>query len=69
MRANHAEVLRAECLLKLADVIENGQVLPELEVRNWQALHSALMMKSGDCRCFRFFAGAALLYLNGSGGR
>ena len=53
--------VRAECLLKLADVIEeNGQVLP-----NWSPVIVAnrcivrSMMKSGDCRCFSLFAGAA----------
>ncbi len=62
MGANHAE-MRAECLLKLADVIEeNGQVFP-----NWSPVIVAnrcivrSMMKSGDCRCFSLFRGCGAL--------
>ncbi|UHP20237.1 aldehyde dehydrogenase family protein (plasmid) [Escherichia coli] len=52
---------RAELLLKLADVSKKMvSFLP-----NWSPVIVAnrcivrSMMKSGDCRCFRFFAGAA----------
>lgn len=53
---------RAECLLKLADVIEeNGQVFAELESRNCgKPLHSAFNDEiPAIVDVFRFFAGAA----------
>lgn len=53
---------RAECLLKLADVIEeNGQVFAELESRNCgKPLHSAFNEEiPAIVDVFRFFAGAA----------
>ncbi|HCB8900605.1 TPA: aldehyde dehydrogenase family protein [Escherichia coli] len=53
---------RAECLLKLADVIEeNGQVFAELESRNCgKPLHSAFNDEiPAVVDVFRFFAGAA----------
>ena len=54
--------VRAECLLKLADVIEeNGQVFAELESRNCgKPLHSAFNDEiPAIVDVFRFFAGAA----------
>lgn len=54
--------MRAECLLKLADVIEeNGQVFAELESRNCgKPLHSAFNDEiPAIVDVFRFFAGAA----------
>lgn len=56
--------VRAECLLKLADVIEeNGQVFAELESRNCgKPLHSAFNDEiPAVVDVFRFFAGAAVL--------
>ncbi|HCR7016474.1 TPA: aldehyde dehydrogenase family protein [Shigella flexneri] len=55
---------RAECLLKLADVIEeNGQVFAELESRNCgKPLHSAFNDEiPAIVDVFRFFAGAPTL--------
>ncbi len=62
MGANHAESA-AECLLKLADVIEeNGQVFADWSpviVANRCIVRS--MMKSRDCRCFSLFRGCGAL--------